>query len=87
MNNILILKNDDKDSFISKGKLIFKKFEIINLIGKGSFGKVYSVLNKRNNNLYAMKTENLNSKEKALQSEAYYLLLLKGFGVTEIIIY
>ena len=87
MNNILILKNDDKDSFISKGKLIFKKFEIINLIGKGSFGKVYSVLNKRNNNLYAMKTENLNSKEKALQSEAYYLLLLKGFGIPEFISY
>lgn len=35
-------------------------FEILKILGKGSFGEVYKVLSKKNNKIYAMKRINLN---------------------------
>lgn len=42
---------DDED-------IIFKKYELMELLGKGSFGTVYKVKNKETNQMYAIKIIN-----------------------------
>ena len=42
----------------TKTKINFNSFEILELIGSGSFGKVYKVKQKNTNNIYAMKVLN-----------------------------
>ena len=65
--------------------IIFNKFKIKNLICSTHFGKVYSGINVKNKEPVAMKFENRNSKYNLLESEAYYLLHLKGFGIPRLI--
>ena len=48
-------QNNEKDPFINQ--IIFNKYKIIKQIGNGSFGSIYLV--QYNNNLYAMKLENV----------------------------
>ena len=50
-----IQKNNSKN--IPKGKLILSEFTIINQIGKGTFGKIFSVKWKKNNKIYVLKKE------------------------------
>lgn len=70
-----------------KGKLIFKKYKIISLLDKGSFGLVYLGQNIISHKLYAIKLENDNSSQKILKEEAFILYNLKGFGIPEVISY
>ncbi len=66
-------------------KIIFKKYKIISLLDKGSFGLVYLGQNINSHKLYAIKLENINSPLKVLEEEAFILYNLKGFGIPEVI--
>ena len=66
-------------------KIIFKKYKIISLLDKGSFGLVYLGQNINSHKLYAIKLENINSPKKVLEEEAFILYNLKGFGIPEVI--
>ena len=79
----LIKKDSNKDDL--KGKLLFKKYKIINKIGKGSFGFVYSGENIQNKQKIAIKFEKKDSSYHLLQNEGMLLALLKGPGIPEII--
>ena len=71
----------------SKENLIFRKYKILQEIGIGAFGQVYSVQNVLTKKIFAMKTELLTSQKKNLETEAYYLFLLQGYGIPKIITY
>ena len=75
------------DSFLEENKYIFKKYKPIKLIDKGNCGKIYSVINIQDLNPFAMKTEEKNVKHKVLESEAYFLFILQGFGIPKLITY
>ena len=68
-----------------KSKLLFKKYRIINKIGKGSFGFVYSGENINNHKKVAIKLEKKDSSYHLLEKEGMLLALLKGPGIPEII--
>ena len=85
MNGFAKKINDD---FLSNNKLIFKKFRPIEKIGFGTYGNVYSAIRIKDQCMFAMKTEKITTKEKTLESEAYYLFLLQGgFGIPQFISY
>jgi casein kinase I family protein HRR25 len=65
-------------------KLIFKKYKITSLLGKGSFGYVFKGINIINKENVAIKTEQWKIKGDLLESEAYFLYYLKGFGIPEV---
>ena len=64
--------------------LIFKKYKILGLLGTGSFGYVFKGINKINNEKVAIKVEDWKNKGDLLESEAYFLYYLKGFGIPEV---
>ena len=68
-------------------KLIFKKFLVKKLISTTSLGFVYEGINIKENEPVAMKFEKRNSVHHLLESEAYILFILKGFGIPKIISY
>ena len=72
------------DSFLNENKYIFKKYKPIKKIGQGSFGSIYSVIRIKDKTPFAMKTEKINS-HRILESEAYYLFTLQGFGFPKLI--
>ena len=72
------MKND-----LSK-KTIFKKYKILKLIKASSFGYVFKAKNILTNELVALKAEDWKIKGNFLESEAYFLYYLKGFGIPEI---
>jgi serine/threonine protein kinase len=76
--------NPLNDSFLIENKCIFKKYKPIKRIGKGSFGNIYSIVRLEDKSVFAMKTEKINS-QKTLESEAYFLYILQGFGIPKII--
>ena len=76
------------DMFLKEYKFIFKKYKTIKKIGEGSFGNIYSVIRLKDKNVFAMKTEKINAKDKMLKSEAFNLYeLRKGFGIPKLITY
>ena len=72
------------DSFLNENKYIFKKYKPIKKIGQGSFGNIYSVIRIKDKTPFAMKTEKINF-HRILESEAYYLFTLQGFGFPKLI--
>ena len=75
------------EDFIKQNPLIFKKYRPLKLLGKGTFSNVYlgySIINKQ---YVAIKTELRNDSQQYLESEAYILFILKGFGVPELFSY
>ena len=77
---------DEKDSFIEKNKCIFKKYQPIKKIGKGSFGNIYHVVRLKDKAEFAMKIEKIDAKQKTLEREAFYLFTLQGgFGIPKLI--
>ena len=72
---------------ILKNKILFKKYKLITKIGKGSFGFVYSGVNLKDNTKVAVKLEDKNGKVQTLEKESYFLSLLKGVGIPEIMSY
>ena len=67
------------------GKIIFKKYIIKRFLGKGTFSKVFLGKNIIDNKLYAIKCENIFSKQQFLKDETFKLYNLKGFGIPEVI--
>ena len=76
--------NPLNDSFLIENKCIFKKYKPIKRIGKGSFGNIYSIVRMEDKSVFAMKTEKINTS-KTLESEAYFLYTLQGFGIPKLI--
>ena len=74
-----------KDNFLEENKIIFKKYKPICKIGEGAFGNVYSTVRLKDKSVFAMKTEKKTSESKILESEAYYLFTLQGFGIPKLI--
>ena len=68
-------------------KLIFKKYRVKTLIASTQFSSLYEGINEKENEPVAMKFEKLNAKNIILESEAYLLFSLKGFGIPKIITY
>ena len=75
------------DSFLTDNEYIFKKYKPIKKIGRGNFGNIYLVINIKDLITFAMKTEKISAKLKTLESEAYYLFTLQGFGIPKLISY
>ena len=75
------------DSFLKENEYIFKKYKPIKKIGQGNFGNIYYTIRLKDKNAYALKTEKINSKYKTLESEAYFLFILQGFGIPKLISY
>ena len=63
---------------IPSGKLI-DAYEVIGLVGVGSFGGVYIVQKKDSKTIYAMKTEDIHSKMQLLQYEIQILKEINGY--------
>ena len=78
---------ENEDNFIKENEYIFKKYKPIKKIGRGAFGNIYSIIRLKDKNVFAMKTEKINAKIKILESEAYYLYILQGFGIPKLITY
>ena len=64
-----------------ENKLYFSKYKPVSKIGEGSFGKIYSAININNNENFALKMEVREGGQNLLESEAYVLCYLKGFGI------
>ena len=64
-------------------KTIFKKYKILKIIGKGSFGSVYKGKNIITNEPVAIKVEDISAPGNILQHEAYILFYLKNYGIPE----
>ena len=67
----------------SKKRVFFKKYQIKKLICKTPLSELYEGINIKDNELIAIKIEqqNKNKNYNLLESEAYFLLNLKGFGI------
>ena len=66
-------------------KIIFKKYKIIRKIGESSFYHIYLVMNEKTNEMYKMKAEKKESQLKMIEQEGYFLYLVKGEGIPELI--
>ena len=78
-NNIL------NDSFLKENQIIFKKFKPLEKIGQGDFGNIYKVLRLSDESIFALKTEKKNAEQKYLESEAFILKTIQGFGIPKLI--
>ena len=78
---------NQEDSFLKNNNCIYKKFKPIQKIGYGSFGNVYLTKRIKDGKLFAMKVEKNNLKNKSLETEAYFLYILQGFGIPKFISY
>ena len=67
-----------------KNKLLFKKYKIDKILGKGSFGWVYKGKNIIDNSDVAIKAERKDSNYHLLETESNFLSILKGYGIPEI---
>ena len=72
---------------IINNKLFFNKYRIKKLIFKTKYSLLYEGINIKQNEPVAMKFEKRISKENLLQSEAFLLFILKGFGIPKVITY
>ena len=68
-------------SSIENKIVYFDKYKPDSKIVEGSFGKIYSINNINNGELFALKLEEINNKHSLLESETYLLCYLKGEGI------
>ena len=68
-------------------KLIFNKYKVKKLIHSSGFAEVYEGFNEKDKISVAMKFENRKSNYNILQSEAFLLMNLKGYGIPKLITY
>ena len=69
----------------SRTRLFFNKYQTKKLICKTPFSEIYEGINIKDNELVAIKIEQKNRNFNILESEAYYLLNLKGLGIPKFI--
>ena len=65
-------------------KVIFKKYKILKIIGKGAFGYVFLGKNIVDGKNVAIKVEDWKKQGDFLEGEAYFLFQLKGIGSPEV---
>ena len=70
-----------------KNKLIFNKYKVKNLKQYSKLSWTFKGVNIKDNEPVFIKIEKKNLKYNLLESEAYYLVNLKGFGIPKIISY
>ena len=68
-------------------RLYFKKYKIKRLIAESGCCKLYEGINIKDKESVAMKFEKRQGKVGVLESEAYCLFDLKGYGIPRIITY
>ena len=68
-------------NFNLEKKLIFKKFRVGKLIYKSNLSTIHEGINEINREPVALKFEKNGQKSNCLESEAYFLFLLKGEGI------
>ena len=89
-NHNIKTKNNEKpkDPFILQNKIIFKKYQPIKQIGRGTFSTVYLALITNTNKYVAIKAEKKSQNSvELLKSEAFLLYSLRGFGIPEVLSY
>ena len=64
--------------------LIFRKYRILELLGKGSSSTIYMGKNIKIGENVAIKMEEWKKQGNVLKDEVYYLFQLKGNGVPEV---
>ena len=69
---------------ILKNRILFQKYKLIKIIGKGAFGFVFKGINIQNNSEISIKVEKKSSLFHFLETEFNFLLILKGYGIPEI---
>ena len=74
-----------KYDFLKESPFIFKKYQVMKKLGEGSFGEVYLGKTLYNGEFVAIKTEQNKGGKSALESEAYILKYITGFGIPEIL--
>ena len=67
-----------------KNKILFGKYKLTKIIGKGSFGCVFQGTNLKDKSLVAVKVERRNLKANLLKVESNFLSILKGYVIPEI---
>ena len=72
---------------IPEKQIIFNKYKLQKLVNKSAYSNVYRGININTKELVSIKLENRKSIYNLLESEAYYLIYLKGFGIPNIISY
>ena len=76
----------DKDqNFIKENSIIFKKYKIKSKLGEGAFGDVYKGSCIETNELVAIKVERKKILKPLLETEAFFLYSLRGFGIPEVL--
>ena len=68
-------------------KIIFKKYKVGKLIFSSELSSIYEGKNELNGESVALKFEKISNKFSFLESESYFLLLLKGIGIPKILSY
>ena len=68
-------------------RLFFNKYKAKKLIYKTNLSSIYEGINIKDNEPVAIKLEKKSSKLALLESEAYFLFYLKGYGIPKIITY
>ena len=79
--------NNEISNYNLEKKLIFKKFRVGKLIYKSNLSTIHEGINELNGEQVALKFERTGQKYNFLESEAYFLFLLKGEGIPKIISY
>ena len=72
---------------IFEKQIIFNKYKLQKLLNKSAYSYVYRGINIKSKELVSIKLENRKSFNNFLESEAYYLFYLKGFGIPKILSY
>ena len=78
---------NNKEKTSSNTKLIFGRYQLIRKLDEGTFGKVYLGLNVKTKGVVAIKLESKKNPLYFLETEAYYLYILKGIGIPKLISY
>ena len=68
-------------------KLIFNKYRVKKFIAETCFSSVYEGINEKGKEQVAMKFEKIAKQFNFLESEAFFLFNLKGFGIPKLISY
>ena len=85
-NEFIILKNKVPE-LKNVNRIIFQKYLPIKTIGKSPHSAVFLGKCIKEKKYVAIKIQNKNSMTSDLEQEAYYLYLLRGFGIPKIISY
>ena len=68
-------------------RLFFNKYKIKKLVYKTNLSSIYEGINIKDNEPVAIKLEKNTSKMNLLESEAFFLFYLRGYGIPKIITY